>query len=79
MHKKLYDIIFALNIVFQAGFSGIVPAGLIFFLFYYLKNKFELNNLFFAFGIVVSVLIGVYCIFSNEIKTTEILNKNKNK
>lgn len=79
MHKKLYDIVFALNIVFQAGFSGIIPAGLIFLAFYYLNNKFEFGKIFLAIGIIFSVFVGVYCMFRYAIKTTELLNKTKNK
>ena len=79
MHKKIYDIIFALNIVFQAGFSGLIPAGIIFLAFYFVNNKYDIGKGFIAFGIVISVLVGVYSFFRFAIKTTELLNNIKNK
>ena len=78
MHKKLYDAIFALNIVFQTAFTGVVPAGLIIFGAYLLKNKYELGDGFFAVCIIAAVLLGVYCMFRYAIKASELLNGTKN-
>lgn len=79
MHKKLYDLIFALNIVFQAAFSGIVPSGLLVLAVIFLKNKFQLGDAFLAVGIVLAVLVGVYCMFKYAISASEVLSKQKTK
>lgn len=79
MHKKLYDILFAINIVFQAAISGVVPGGLLFSLVYFLNRRFVLGDLFYALGITFSVLVGVYSLFKYAINATNILEKNKDR
>lgn len=75
MPKKFYDAIFALNIIFQAAVSGVVPGGLVFLGVYFLEKKFDIPDALFAIGIVVAVLVGVFCLFKYAIKATDILSK----
>lgn len=71
MPKKLFRAVYALNYVFQAGFSMVCPAGLLILGGWYLTARCGVGKWALAASIILGVLIGLYAMFRFLLKTAD--------
>lgn len=81
VHKKLFNVLYVLNIVFQAIFTLLTPALFFGFIAWLLNTRAGLERWIFAPFIIVGVLIGFYSMIKFTISAMsglERLEKEQN-
>ena len=79
MPKKLIKAVYALNYIFQAAFSMIVPAGLLIFGGWYLHNRCGWGKWALITAIVLGVLFGFYSMIYYIVKTKDYVDPTEHK
>lgn len=69
MPKKLFSAVYAVNYIFQAGFSMAVPAGLFILLGWLLTSRCGVGKWAMAVCIILGVLAGFFSVFHFILKT----------
>ena len=83
MHKKIFSVMYGINIVAQSVFSLITPPLILFALSFILVKKVGLPEWIYAITLTVGVLIGLVSMVKFVISATDSLtrleNQTKNK
>ncbi len=69
MPKKVFRAVYALNYVFQAAFSMLVPAGAMILGGWLLTERCGVGSWAMVLAIVLGVLLGLYSMFYYIVKT----------
>lgn len=79
MHRKIFSFVYAVNYIIQAGFSMIVPAGLIILGGWLLTEKCGVGQWAMIVAIVFGVLCGLYGLFHFLITTMNHMDPTQKK
>ncbi len=84
MHKKLFSVMYAINIIMQAIFSLITPAALLFALAFLFVRKMGAPSWLYAVALVLGIIVGFITMIRFVISASEALEhlekgQNKNK
>ena len=75
MHKKLFSVLYAVNIISQALFTLLTPTALFFFISWFLVSKFSAPQWLYAVFIPIGVIIGLVCMVRFAISASEALER----
>ena len=79
MPKKLFKAVYALNFIFQAAFSMIVPAGLLILGGWYLNSRCGWGSWVLVTAIVLGVLFGFYSMIYYIVKMKDNVDPTEHK
>lgn len=79
MPKKLFKAVYALNFIFQAAFSMIVPAGLLILGGWYLNSRCGWGRWVLITAIVLGVVFGFYSMIYYIVKTKDYIDPTEHK
>ncbi len=82
MHKKIFSVMYAVNIIAQAVFSLLTPAALLFALSWLFVKRFGAPTWIYVIAIVLGILLGLVSMIKFVITSSESLarlEKEQNK
>lgn len=79
MPKKLFKAVYALNYIFQAAFSMLVPAGLLILGGWYLNSRCGWGKWVLVTAILLGVAIGFYSMIYYIVKTKDYIDPTEQK
>lgn len=79
MPKKLFKAVYALNFIFQAAFSMIIPAGLLILGGWYLNSRCGWGRWVLITAIVLGVVFGFYSMIYYIVKTKDYIDPTEHK